>query len=57
MLTFDPNFEEHQEMFQDVSKMWFNVQSERYMLTLSEDTYEAKILWIDEHETKFHGLG
>ena len=43
-------------MFQDVSKTWFHVQSEHegYMLTVSEDTYEAEILWIDEPESKFH---
>ena len=43
----------NQEMFQDVSKTWFNVQSahERYMLTVSDDTYEAEILWIDEPES------
>ena len=58
MLTFDPDFEEHQEMFQDVSKTWFNVQGEheRCMLTVSEDTYEAEILWIHEAESKFHEL-
>ena len=58
VLTFDLDFGEHQEMFQDLSKTWFNVQSEheRYMLTVSEDTYEAKILWIDEPESKFHEL-
>ena len=56
LLNFDNDFEEHQEMFQDVSKTWFNVQSEheRYMLTVSDDTYESEILWIDEPETKFH---
>ena len=58
MLTFDPDFEEHQAMLQDVSKTWFNVLSEheRYMLTVSEDTYEAEILWIDEPEANFHEL-
>ena len=58
LLTFDANFKEQQQIVEDMSKTWFNLQSkhERYLLTFSEDNNEADMLWIDETETKFHEL-
>ena len=48
---------EHEVMFQDVSIAWLNVQEkhEQFILSIPEEQ-ECDFAWIDDLETKYHGL-